>query len=66
MTSRNILRAAAPAASLLALLAGLLVWQSAGRSTLPVTQIDSGAQQLRESFNRDANSVRLLLLLDPT
>jgi len=59
-------RAAAPAASLLALLAGLLVWQSAGRSTLPVIQLDSGAQQLREAFNRDANCVRLLLLLDPT
>ncbi|NDQ56746.1 MAG: hypothetical protein GZ088_06695 [Acidipila sp.] len=66
MTSRDMLRASAPAAALLALLAALLVWQSAGHSTLPVTQLDSSNQQLREAFNRDAQSVRLLLLLDPT
>jgi hypothetical protein len=66
MIKTSTLRAAAPALALLGLLAGLLTWQSASRSAIPVTQIDSGAQPLRQAFNRDSGRVRLLLLLDPT
>jgi hypothetical protein len=78
MTANDIVRKLGPALALLAILAGLLVWQHAGPAAPPVTQLAAGPsaiaaagasvtnEPLRAAFNRDADKVRLLLLIDPT
>ncbi len=78
MTANAMARKLGPALTLLAILAGLLVWQHAGPSAPPVTELAADPfassavrapvsnEPLRAAFNRDADKVRLLLLIDPT
>ncbi len=62
---RRVWRSVAPAVLLLLAFGALLYWQSPGAAP-QVTQLGAGAEPLRDAFNRDADKVRLLLLLDPT
>jgi hypothetical protein len=66
MTTRKIVRVAGPALALLLALGALIYSQHAGRGGARVTSLGVHADELRAAFNRDADKVRLILLIDPT
>lgn len=66
MTARKIFRTVGPALGLVLLLGALIFSQYSGRGGAPVTPLNAHADELRAAFNRDADKVRLILLIDPT
>ena len=66
MTARNMFRAAGPALGLVLALGALIYSQRAERGGAAVTPLSAHADELRAAFNRDADKVRLILLIDPT
>ena len=59
-------RIAGPALGLVLALGALILSQYAGRGRAQVTPLGVHSDELRAAFNRDADKVRLILLIDPT